>query len=96
MGIVGIAEAGVNEARVEHRPHLVEEKCSSFCALHRLLSCSDKLLHASVNGLMEVHDSQVVVAAEYVEMDLALHELELGIEGIVPGDVAVLNCIAIF
>ena len=96
MWVVGVAKASVDKARVEDRSHLVEEKCCSLCTLHRLFPCSDKLLHASVNSLVEVHDTEVVIAAKYVKMDLALHEFELGVERIVPGDVAVLDCISIF
>ena len=44
---------------------------------------------------MEVHDPKVIVAAENIKVDLALHVFELGVEGIVPDYIAVLNCIAI-
>ena len=44
---------------------------------------------------MEVHDSKVVIAAEYVKMNLTLHVFELRVERIIPGYIAILDDISI-
>jgi hypothetical protein len=84
MRVVSVAEAGVDEGLVVDRPHAVEEVEGGLGALHGLLAGVVEFLHGEDDCLVEVEDAQVVEAAEDVEVDVVLHELQLRVERIVP------------
>ena len=62
--VVGVAEPSVDEARVEHGPHLVEKVLGLLRKNYGLLPCGLQILHAQARRLVEVQDPQVIVAAE--------------------------------
>ena len=91
MRIVSIREAGVNKTGIIEGPHPVEEVVGYFGTLHGLLFGAVEFLPRQEDRFIEVHDAQIVEATEDIVVDVILHELVLGVEGIVPGDLQVVN-----
>jgi hypothetical protein len=72
--MVCVAETRVLETRVVNCPHLVEQvKCDLSCP-YRLLLRVYQVLNTEEIGFVEVHDGDVVEAAEDIVLDFVFHE----------------------
>lgn len=89
MRIVCIGKCWIDEAWVVHGSHLVEVVIRPFGELDSLFLGIDEILGAFHRCFIEVEDTQVIEAAENVEMDFRFTELDLGVERIGPCDVKV-------
>ena len=91
MRIISIREASVNKTSIVEGPHPVEEVVCYFSTLHGFLFGAVELLSCQKNRFVEIHDAQIVETAEDIVVDIVLHEFVLGVEGVVPGDLQVVN-----
>lgn len=69
----------------------MEEVVGSFGTNHGLFFGAVQFLISQMGGLIEIHDSKIVEAAEDIVMDIILHKLKLRIEGIVPDNLQIVN-----
>ena len=86
IGMVGVVETRVHKGGIVDRSDLIKQVKSNLSCLYRLLSSTDQILHAEDIGLVEVHDTQVVEAAENIIVNLVLHVALSRVKGIPPSE----------
>ncbi len=89
--MVRVTETCVLETRVVNCPHLIEQVKCDLCCPYRLLLRVYQIFNTEEIGFVEVHDGNVVEAAEDIVLDFVFHEGDAGGEGVVPGEMEIID-----